>query len=42
MDLSPLLTDDQLSLQAFLAHRVERFRDEAVARLDALGSDPKP
>jgi LmbE family N-acetylglucosaminyl deacetylase len=37
MDLSPLLSEDQLSLQAFLALRVDRFRDEAVARLDALG-----
>ena len=42
MDLSPLLLDDQLSLQAFLSHRVERFRAEAVARLDALGGAAKP
>jgi LmbE family N-acetylglucosaminyl deacetylase len=40
MDLSPLLTDGQLSLQDFLSHRVERFRVEAVARLDALGAEP--
>jgi len=41
MDMSAVLSDDRLSLQQFLAHRVERFRDEAVARLDALGGDTK-
>ena len=41
MDLSPLLADDQLSLQDFLSQRVERFRAEAVARLDGLTQDPQ-